>query len=383
MRVLFLLVFGAVALPIAAQTACSPTGRPGAALTDGWRLDGYTLESYQGAWVPNSTMSITWDAAGDAVLMTTDTGGGNVDVETRTFDALHRVLTFASTAVQTPSREYHYASPTEAEERYGWRGGTDWDTFFDRSLYAYDSECRLQQRRDEHRPAGTWAMVGRTDYTYDAGRLTTITSYGDNFGSIPPDQPAYLSTYMYSGERLSQVESSTWDPATTQWTPRSLTVYAYTASGLLQSTERFNSIGGTWAPSSRNDYTYTTEGNRATWTSLYWQDGSYRPSLRYLYTYEAAPVTAGPGPDVVAKLTVVGANPSAVATRVRLRLSAPEVVAVTVHDALGRAVATLYRGALPAGDHEWETGSSFAPGVYVVRVQGTTARGTVRVVRSR
>jgi hypothetical protein len=81
---------------------------------------------------------------------------------------------------------------------------------------------------------------------------------------------------------------------------------------------------------------------------------------------------------------VVGPNPSVAAATVRVTLPVAGLTEISVHDVLGRRVATLAEGVLGVGVHtlRWET-SGLAPGVYVVRaVEGDmveTAR--VSVVR--
>jgi hypothetical protein len=70
-------------------------------------------------------------------------------------------------------------------------------------------------------------------------------------------------------------------------------------------------------------------------------------------------------------------SPSAGATRIAFRLDARGPVTLTVHDALGRLVATPYRGTLTAGDHEafWNgcdaAGRRASDGVYFIRVLTT------------
>ena len=88
---------------------------------------------------------------------------------------------------------------------------------------------------------------------------------------------------------------------------------------------------------------------------------------------------AGPG-DAGVEL-VVGPNPSRGRAAVTLRLAAPAAVTVDVVDALGRTVAELASGALPAGEARWAL-PALGPGVYVVRVRGeATARRAFTVVR--
>ncbi len=78
-------------------------------------------------------------------------------------------------------------------------------------------------------------------------------------------------------------------------------------------------------------------------------------------------------------------NPAAASARVALRVDAAQTVSVTVVDALGRTVSTVFEGALSAGqsqDLAVDT-AQLAPGVYVVRIAGETFSATRRLVVAR
>ena len=77
-------------------------------------------------------------------------------------------------------------------------------------------------------------------------------------------------------------------------------------------------------------------------------------------------------------------NPAADRTRLAFELPSAARVALTVHDALGREVATLIDGALSAGPHSAQfDAAALAPGVYVARLRadGRTATQSVVVAR--
>jgi hypothetical protein len=77
-------------------------------------------------------------------------------------------------------------------------------------------------------------------------------------------------------------------------------------------------------------------------------------------------------------------NPAIASTRVPFSLSEAGPVLITVHDVLGRRVATLVEGVLPAGEHAavWETGA-VASGVYVVTLRTGAMAATQRVTVAR
>ena len=377
---LFLLL--AAPLATLAQPVCSPPVALGLP-AEGWRLSSTTVEQLTGGTVTSSsTTTVSYDAAGDPVLMTTT--GDDPQTWARTFDALHRVaFSDRTNALGSFLDEYRYASATEAEQRFNWRGGTDWDSYVDRYVYTYDSECRLLQQRHEHRSTGEWSPWGRVAYSYVEGRLATVIEYGTAYGGTTNDAPMFRYVYAYTDSRLTQVERFQRNAATSSWLPVGLTTYAYTAEGRLFTRDSFTGTPGNWTPTSRQEYSYSPEGNNTLVVLSSWDGAAYVPTRRVTYVFEVRPVANEETPATEARLVVAGANPFAQTTRVRLSLDAPEAVVVTVHDALGRILATLHRGALSTGDHDWTVGDRLAPGVYVVRAQGATTTETVRVVRSR
>ena len=96
---------------------------------------------------------------------------------------------------------------------------------------------------------------------------------------------------------------------------------------------------------------------------------------------------AEPGPAAGGGLRGVHPNPSTGDARIAFALATPQPVRIDVFDGLGRHVATLADGVVPAGEHEvvWDGragGAPVASGVYVVRLRtagGVQARPLVRV----
>ncbi len=74
-------------------------------------------------------------------------------------------------------------------------------------------------------------------------------------------------------------------------------------------------------------------------------------------------------------------NPFKTSTAIRFALSSEGYVRLTVHDALGRSVATLADDFLPAGEHSilWNSAGA-RPGVYFYRLQVRDVRGSARVL---
>jgi hypothetical protein len=95
-----------------------------------------------------------------------------------------------------------------------------------------------------------------------------------------------------------------------------------------------------------------------------------------------------PGAEAL-DLRVAGPNPFRDGTRVALALGRPAAASVAVYDALGRRVAVLHEGALPAGRHVigWdgtdEAGHRVPSGVYVVRAAAGDRHAALRLTLAR
>ena len=91
---------------------------------------------------------------------------------------------------------------------------------------------------------------------------------------------------------------------------------------------------------------------------------------------------AGAGPREGRDLGLPFPNPARGAVTVPLALDEPQAVRVTVLDPLGRTVAVLHDGPLPAGSHAlvWDGAAALATGVYLVRLDADTGGATRRVL---
>ena len=100
-------------------------------------------------------------------------------------------------------------------------------------------------------------------------------------------------------------------------------------------------------------------------------DGSQQDEVEVELTVEPGKVAVEPAAPAAPGLLVVAGvfpNPATAEAAVRLRLTEPSRVRVTVYDVLGRAVAVVEAGRLEPGRHAVALdASALAPGVYVVR----------------
>jgi hypothetical protein len=103
-------------------------------------------------------------------------------------------------------------------------------------------------------------------------------------------------------------------------------------------------------------------------------------------TTEAVVVAGEPGPATERDGTslVVQPNPARGSATAVLTLEAPADVTLAVYDGLGREVTMLPGRRLVAGRHPFPLDASgWAPGVYVVRADMSTARGARHAVTQR
>ena len=100
-----------------------------------------------------------------------------------------------------------------------------------------------------------------------------------------------------------------------------------------------------------------------------WAKGWTALSQNNYFTAVSVPNEDGPGAAL--SNLAVSPNPASRRATVRLTLDASQDVTVGLYDALGRRVATLAQGTLPAGETALDLPTAKLPaGVYVVRVQG-------------
>ena len=98
----------------------------------------------------------------------------------------------------------------------------------------------------------------------------------------------------------------------------------------------------------------------------------------------ATATTAHAGGAATFGIAGVGPNPLAAEARVRFATTTAGPVRLAVYDALGREVAVLAEGTLPAGAHQARLdGAALPAGVYVVRLSSTEGSETVRVTVAR
>lgn len=114
-------------------------------------------------------------------------------------------------------------------------------------------------------------------------------------------------------------------------------------------------------------------------------DGSSWASRRLFAVYVTPLTTPAVEESTPSGFVVAAApNPFREQSRLSVTLEAAQPLAVEVFDALGRRVALLHDGLLPAGAHVFTLDAAHWPsGLYLARVTGTDGRTTRRLVRLR
>jgi hypothetical protein len=129
-----------------------------------------------------------------------------------------------------------------------------------------------------------------------------------------------------------------------------------------------------------------------------WVDRHVRPSTTYFYKVGAVDLNgrevlygpasaATPAWGIRTVLAPSRPNPFVRRTLIGFTLANESVATLTIHDVMGRRIATLVEGKLPAGDHEitWDgiasSGRPNASGVYFYRLEADGVRQTRKLVR--
>lgn len=284
--------------------------------------------------------------------------------------------------------------------------GSEWD-LDRRYVFAYDDQDRPTEQTFSRWNAGRarWEVDRGLTLTYDAqGRPVTLASLDGDNGTLRPDS---RTTVSYSGGRTSQILREEIDRGQSE--ERERTVYRYDAQGRLEealSTEidsngeparqrltytygggalvefvserESRSAPGTLENDRRFRFEVDGEGRPLVAEEEYWNNIEWVLSDRREFEYGVTVSTGPSAPGAVLSLRV-GPNPTRGPASVWFTPAAPVSARLSVHDVLGREVAVLHDGPLPAGDASWTWDAAGVPaGVYVVRL---TAGSEVRTQR--
>ncbi|MBD2723736.1 T9SS type A sorting domain-containing protein [Hymenobacter armeniacus] len=322
-------------------------------------------------------------------------------------------------ALRQENYQYNAAGKMTSDSTFAFTNGVVNTTALLALNYTYDTQGRLLQELQSIRSNGVWRPYGRSTYTYNALGQNTRILDESYFGSAYFADDQELFTYNAAGQ-VATDEFQLADLSGTVFSPFQRNVYTYNASGLRQTdvqqrytngayvddfrvtntytatpigtpaayqlasylVERVGSTPGVWQPYSRGTETYDADGNLTVDLYQPYVSGAYVNDFRYLYTYQRVLATTA-SRALQAQLAVVP-NPAtggttAAALHYVLPTAAP--VAVTVLDALGRAVLTLPARAQSVGEHTLALPAlPRGAGVYAVRLSTGTQSQTVKLV---
>ena len=116
------------------------------------------------------------------------------------------------------------------------------------------------------------------------------------------------------------------------------------------------------------------EAHRGYWYRLVALEGTTQEVI-------GAPITVGPVANLPFALTPLKPNPSSGPVRIGFTLPHPAQIQIDVIDLQGRLVASLARGAWPAGRHEVQWSASAGAGMYLVRYRYPGSEERRRIIR--
>jgi hypothetical protein len=115
--------------------------------------------------------------------------------------------------------------------------------------------------------------------------------------------------------------------------------------------------------------------------SPFFVDGEVEPVGTFTFDLLSTTDAEAAAPVAAFALDAPAPNPAAARTALQLHLDRAQPVRVDVFDVLGRRVASLHDGALPAGTHGFTLDvQTFPSGVYFVRARGADVQATRRFV---
>jgi hypothetical protein len=218
-------------------------------------------------------------------------------------------------------------------------------------------------------------VVDRFTYTYDGSHNDTEDLYQTWNGSDWVNVYRYAYTFDGSGHETEEVDQS-WNG--TSWGNDYRYVWVYDGSGhLTQSTDQ-TWDGSAWSNGDQTLYTYDGNGNRTVEVDQTWNGTAWMNTHRYTTTWQqvVSAVHEGNNAPGTFRLSANYPNPFNPETRIYFSIPTEEYVSLTVHDIIGRQVATLVGERKVRGDYSVTWKADGQPtGVYFYRI---TAGGQVQ-----
>ncbi|MCD4829433.1 MAG: T9SS type A sorting domain-containing protein [Candidatus Cloacimonetes bacterium] len=219
----------------------------------------------------------------------------------------------------------------------------------------------------------------RCDYIYDEQDRVIEETWEVNDGSGWENDSRALYTWNDDG-----LATETWQLWSDEWTPDSLTLYAYDDNQWLQSIEvaYWDSDSADWVSAELFLYAYDEDGYCETCTKHDWNDDrDWMPQWRYEYFWEQSSAIADDTQAPPPATLRAWPNPFNPRTELRFTLAHPGQNRLDIYNVRDQLVVTLVDEFLQAGEHTviWEA-EGCASGVYLIRLQGEGDCQSQRVI---
>lgn len=329
-----------------------------------WTTDSRYLYGYDAAGRRAELVSQRWEAA----------AWTNLSRLVYAYDADDRltVLIIQTWRDGAWANVYRYTSTYGAEGRLTgdlvqqW-SGADWTNQY-RFSYAYDDAGHRSHDLFQTWTDGSWRDNSQNFFVYYPDDRLAEDLYQRWDGTEWRNNDRRLYGYDVEGYD-TEVVSQQWIAVDTlgttyDWDYTGRNLIAFNEAG--SQTENLFQLrqwdGGSWVDNSRKQTVYDADGDPVEDLEQDWDLSTWLNRSQRLYTYQAPTAHDGPPPGAV---LTVAPNPASGPVTVRFSLPGAGGVRLTLHDGLGRTIATLFEGAGGAGA---ASVAALPAGTYWVRV---------------
>lgn len=223
-----------------------------------------------------------------------------------------------------------------------------------------------------------WVPYYQTEYTRNDQLNITEVVFMDYFNGSYENISRMVYDYQADGMTIDSLYYDVW--MNSSWTPSSLSVYTYTASGdddVIYFKEWMN---GSWEELSKISYTYDDQGRETVSLTEIYENNAYRNGYRELTSYAVTSVKEETSP---ASFTLKNnyPNPFNPSTTIEYEVMNAGMVTLTVYNVLGQVVAVLQNGYQQAGVYTVQfDGTGLTSGVYLYELAAGSTKITKKMI---
>lgn len=223
-----------------------------------------------------------------------------------------------------------------------------------------------------------WVPYYQTEYTRNDQLNITEVVFMDYFNGSYENISRMVYDYQADGMTIDSLYYDVW--MNSSWTPSSLSVYTYTASGdddVIYFKEWMN---GSWVELSKISYTYDDQGRETVSLTEIYENNAYRNGYRELTSYAVTSVKEETSP---ASFTLKNnyPNPFNPSTTIEYEVMNAGMVTLTVYNVLGQVVAVLQNGYQQAGVYTVQfDGTGLTSGVYIYELTAGSTKITKKMI---